>query len=380
LLVSVLVAQLTGGTPAPPPSPTLRPVMRISPEDGIKIQTPDGNFTAALGMVAQMAYDLDLSRRASGHFGVIGSNFNVRIVRPYLQGNILRPWIRYLIQPELANTPHLLDLQVDVQPIEALGLRVGQFRTPFSRTFLAPIALLQFFDFSFANTFFRGDRDTGAMLFGSPLDGRIEYFAGVFNGNGVDRGGNDNADMMWVARLAVSPLGAVAYDETPALQARNPPRFSVGVNGYVNRRAVTSQVIDAETQMLVTRNDGTQQLLTGGVDVAVRAGPWALQAEGYYRRTWPPSGTAFNAWGGYAQTSVLFLQWLELAERVSLLAPDTRQRNLAVGGDTQLNFYVLGNHLKAALRYTLLHTDAPTAGVATAGYTHTITAQGQVAF
>jgi hypothetical protein len=389
-LSTLLVAtQLQTATPAPPATPaappasappaappeTSAPVVRVGPDDGVSVQSADGNFLVRGGILIQGRYEL-----RAGDSGLTGSAFDVHMVRPQLSGHLLRPWIRFFVQPELAGpSPRLLDLQLDVQPHEAIGLRVGQFVTPFSRAFLVPVPVLQFPDLSIANNFFRADRDTGAMLFGTPCGGRLEYYAGVFNGNGIDRSGNDNHDMLWMARLVVSPLGPMPYTETPGLSP-HPAQVSFGLNAYVNNVTPTQQVLDTDTGMLVTRRLPDQLVTTVGADVAIHAGPWMLQAEGYFRHTRRADGSAQQAWGGYAQTGLFVLPKLELAERVSLVAPDASvSRDLVTASETQGTWYLLGNHLKLHLRYTLLHADSPTT-LAPVGFTHALTAQIQTSF
>lgn len=373
LLVSVflLIAPALGSAQAPTepsgaPEPTASPheesaraltieealpdvQLGFSPDEGAYLRTPDRAWSLDIHLLVQFRYQLSSTPEPAAE-----SAFLVRMVRPQLRGTVLAPWIHFFVQPELAGSnARLLDAQVDLTPHEAIGLRVGQFLTPFSRTFTTPVPRLLFPDFAQANDYFRADRDTGAMVYGKPLEARLEYYVGVFNGNGIDRGGNDDERMMYMARLVASPLGAVSQDETPQLGAHTPFRFSIGVNGYLGEATRSADVLDPVTGTTTTTRS-LEESQTFGADLQVRWDTLSLQAEVYYRATHFADGRENDALGGYAHAAWMFWwPWLEVAARVSVL--DT---NLATGADLQtvcegmLSVYGLGNHLKLNLRYS----------------------------
>lgn len=355
-----------------------RPEVQLgfSPDEGAYVRTPDRAWSLHVGLLVQFRYQLSSTPDAAAE-----SAFLVRVVRPQLRGTIIAPWIHFFVQPELAGpSPRLLDLQVDLTPHEAIGLRVGQFLTPFSRTFTTPVPRLLFPDFAQANDFFRADRDTGAMIYGKPLAGLLEYYVGIFNGNGIDRGGNDDEHMLYMARVVASPLGGVSLDETPQLGAHTPFRFSIGVNGYLGEVTRVDTEIDPITGMATTTRT-LEENQTFGADLQVRWETFSLQAELYYRATHLEDRTERDALGGYAHAAWMFWwPWVEVAARVSVL--DT---NLATGADLQtvyegmVSFYGLGNHLKLSLRYAA--AIAEQASLVAAGVPlHSGTAQLQLQF
>ena len=63
------------------------------------------------------------SERGSDWFAADSLDFRVPVVRPQLRGNVLRPWITFLVQPELAGTPRLLDAEVTKSPSPWFGVR-----------------------------------------------------------------------------------------------------------------------------------------------------------------------------------------------------------------------------------------------------------------
>lgn len=349
----------------------------FTPDDGAYVRTPDRAWSLRVGLLVQMRYQLSSTPDAAQE-----STFDVRMVRPALRGTVLAPWVRYFVQAELAGpTARLLDLEVDLVPHEAIGLRVGQFLTPFSRTFTTPVPRLLFPDFAQANTFFRADRDTGAMLHGAPFAGVLEYAVGVFNGNRIDRGGNDDERMMYMARVAVSPLGAVSADETPHLAAHTPFRFSIGANGYLGESTLVETATDPVSgEAITTRTPEENQ--TAGADLQIRWETLVLQAELYYRATHFADGSERDALGGYAHAAWMVLwPWLDVAARVSVIDPD-----LAVDADLQtvyealVTFYALGNHLKLSVRYAATTSERAQPPIAAGRTVHSGTAQLQLQF
>ncbi|MBX3252343.1 MAG: hypothetical protein KF901_34535, partial [Myxococcales bacterium] len=210
--------------PAPPPSaskprgasaPGVVPFASL--DKGVGVASADGNDVLGVHLLVQARYEHVEGDRPRE------DGFRVALARPALRGVAFRKWLSYFVQWELAGaSPSLLDAEVVVQPVPEVGLKVGQFLTPFSREFLVPPGALLFPDFSPSNVLFRDNRDTGAMVLGRAFDGRLEYYAAAVNGNGINRGGNDNAELEWVSRVAVNVFGQNPYTEMPQLVTREP--------------------------------------------------------------------------------------------------------------------------------------------------------------
>lgn len=328
--------------------------------DPIVFHTADERFTLRLGGQIQFRYqasDIDSPPDRNA--------FYMRQARPQIRGSLGAPWLTFFMQPELAGTaPKLLDLELTAQPIAEIGLKIGQFLTPFSRTFYTPVPKLLFPDFSIANEAFRADRDTGAMLFGAAAKGLLEYYAGVFNGNRIDKSSNDDADMMYVGRVAVNPLGPVSYDETPTLSGPSPFRLGLGLNAY--RGEVTQTTTTDASTTPPTTTTSQDKNVTAGADIALHYWYATLQAEAYYRQAKPGTGGTLKSQGGYVHASTfLYPPYIELAARVSYVDPDKetgKDQTLAFEG--LLNLYGLANNLKLNLRYTRFDNPSTSTGLA----------------
>ncbi|RLB54727.1 MAG: hypothetical protein DRJ42_08250, partial [Deltaproteobacteria bacterium] len=248
-----------------------------SVDDGLRVEAGDELFSLKLGALLLFRYGASSTVIDSRR-----STFEVPVARPHLRGYVLAPWIEFFVQPELAGPrPRLLDLVLRIQPIPEIGLQGGQFPTPFTRAYLTPVPKLLFPGFSVANTAFRAGRDTGIEMFGKFFEGLVEYRVGIFNGNHIGQGGNDDDLLLYMGRLMFNPFGWVAYDETPGLAGPQPFQLSVGINGYVGESQQTEMMVDPATGLPAPAAIGTQHRNVAGLDLAMRWGLVTLQAEGY---------------------------------------------------------------------------------------------------
>ncbi len=318
-----------------------------------------------------------------GTFSDIG--FQTRMLRPLIRGHIYRPWISYFFQTELATaTPQLLDMQIDIHPWEAFGVRFGQFLTPYSREFLVPLPLIQFPDFGLADDYFRTHRDTGVMVYGMPASAHFEYYLGVFNGNGLNKKGpNDNTGVMPMLRLVAAPLGKVTYHDTPSLDGPVPLRIAIAIDAFINTTTPTTMVVDAATQTLVAKSGVDVSTRNVGGDFTLYWDRFVFIAEGFFREREPDdTHVKTQQWGSYVQTGYFVMpKRLEVAARAGWLDPDTGAKNDFVQSyEGLLNTYVYKNRVKFNLRYqfTRADADAPAPLQVKKGDSHAVTLQAQI--
>ncbi|MEZ4384808.1 MAG: porin [Nannocystaceae bacterium] len=333
--------------------------------EGLKVESADGKHGIKFGLLART--------RHIGSFGGGGSpdsDFSIAMLRPVLSGHIFGDRVRYFIQAEVAGTQRLLDAEFDVKIVDGVGVTVGQMLTPFTRAFLTPVPKLQMADFGLVNDAFRINRDVGFKLHAAPGRGIVEGQAGLYSGDGFKRDTSTARDInpLFVARVAVNPLGPMAYDQTPSLVGEVPFRVAIGANAYTN--VVTASPPEGEVL------GANERMLTLGGDVALQSARVMLLAEGFWRRSWtrrPELTPAPDMWGSYAQAGVfVWPKRVELVARAGVL-----DRGLGAGREGSyeggLNGYIAGNHLKLQLRYGCLHT-------AMTGCRHLLTTQAQVWF
>ena len=352
----------------------------FTPADGAFVRTHDRSWSLRIGLLWQLRATVSSTPDPTREV-----EFVPVLSRFYFQGTVVQPWIRYFAQVELAGqqnpypaapiaeAPRLLDFYVEAQPHDAIGVRAGLFRPPYTRSWIAGLQRMAMLDRTDANAFFRNhgatiggsmpgttpvvpwDRDLGLMVFGTPADGLFEYYAGVFNGNGFLLGRNEADSVMPMVRLAVNPLGRMAYDETPATSNPHQPfRLQVGVSGYYNHyRALY-------TDAMMTAQSGHEEQFTFGGDVTAAFETVYLSTEVYFRNRMTVDGLRHDEVGAMGIASWMLLPpYLDVAARFSIIDP-----NLSVSGDLRqvydagINVYPAGNNLRLGLRYTASLNDA----------------------
>jgi hypothetical protein len=373
-LVFVSVVSTPARATEPPPSPKIE--FHASLSEGFGLRRTDKLFAADVGILTQTRFDTTV------HDGqILSDGFNVLMVRPTLRLKAFSDKVRLFVQPELATpTPKLLDFELTWQPIPEVGLRAGQFLTPLSRAFLTPVPVLQFNDFNRVNDKFRINRDTGVMLFGATKNGKLDYWLGAFNGNGIDKGGNDDRTMMGIARIAVNPFRAMPYDETPSLKGPVPFGLAIGVNGAADRAHPTKTVTDATTGAQTTVDLPAETRLTGGGDIAIAYKTFTFLGEAFTKMVEPDGGSRTFSYGAYAQAGIFAIpKRLEIAVRGGLLDPNMDKPTDAESNvEGLITGYFVGNHLKVGARYSLIHAEAKTADGLPPGYDHRFMIQTQL--
>lgn len=157
--------------------------------------------------------------------------FSARRVRLSLAGELFKN-VNYKLQVDAVKSPMVLDALVEFKLIPEVGLRVGQFKVPFSLENLTSSADLETINRSTPEEKLApgrdnrmNGRDIGAALFGKASI--VEYTLAVFNGSGIDvRDNNDEKDI--AGRVLVRPVdfltvGAAVYRGRTSLAAGKSP-------------------------------------------------------------------------------------------------------------------------------------------------------------
>ncbi len=146
------------------------------------------------------------------------SSFDIRRARLSLAGDITK-WFDYRLQVEFASSPKLLDAYIRAKIKPWFSIQVGEYKLPFSienpyspkdleliDNAMGITKLCSYEDLSGIRS---NGRDIGITFYGKLLEMRgfpmIEYWAGIFNGNGINiKDNNKSKDI--VGRLYVRPI------------------------------------------------------------------------------------------------------------------------------------------------------------------------------
>ena len=162
--------------PAPPPPPV------VGFKKGFFIASPDDAFRLVLGgrIQVRFAYEnLDGSPRTN----------EAAVYLPRMRfkfgGHLFDKRIKFKVQIDFAKGQvSLKDAFVDLKGHEMAIVRLGQFKTPHSRQFLASSTKQHFVDRAITHKAFAIDRDIGLMLQNDWKKSPFEYAVGIFNGTG----------------------------------------------------------------------------------------------------------------------------------------------------------------------------------------------------
>ncbi len=282
---------------------------------------------------------LDESTRATR------TRFTVPLLRPVLQVRLWEGEVLLFVQPELGGSnQRLLDAFVEWAPTSAFKLRLGQFRTPYSRAFITPIFRLQLPERGLVVDRFRLGRDTGVMAHGQLRGARYEYDLGVFSGADVNSIGKGGDDPLVVGRVALNFGQPVPYDQVPSLQIDSPSGISVGFGAAWREQKIESG----------NRPSASKQSWNGQLDVSAMHGPLMASLEAFSRET-RLAGSAWKAsYGATLQVGVFVLpKRVEIGGRGGWVS-DGRDD---LSGEAFVTVFwwlpneYMGHHLKTTLAY-----------------------------
>ncbi len=170
--------------------------------------------------------------------------FSLRRARITLAGEIVKN-LRFKMTIDVAKSQPLLDAEIEFAPSKLAGLRVGQFRVPFSLESYTSTADLDLINrAAVVDTLAPGrdngssGRDVGAVAFGGTS--WVEYAAGLVNGAGINKA-DANSHKDFSGRVVLKPFKFLA----------------VGGSLYRGRQTVT-----ADAPLVARNKEGLEAVLS----------------------------------------------------------------------------------------------------------------------
>ncbi len=283
----------------------------------------------------------------------------IPLARLVLQGSVLDPRLSFFFQPEFgANSGgQLLDLFAEWHFDPRIGLRIGQFRTPYSRAYITPLSNIELTERGLVSDEFRLGRDTGAMASGDFASGRLHYDLGLFNAANIDDLAGDRAAPEAVLRTEWRIGTPIPYDQAPSLTLDDPHGLTLGYGGFFSRRGVIQS--DGATRVTTTEN-----VYGATTDLAWMRGPLSVHAEAYYRGA-DHSPRPTQSFGAFVQAGVFVLpRVLEVGGRAGWLTNghDVESYEAFLAQYWKTDRITFGHHLKTTLDYRYDSGDRPTFG------------------
>jgi phosphate-selective porin OprO/OprP len=270
-------------------------------------------------------------------------SFRIRRAKTELTGWVWRHELTYELQLSWAGaeagtstTSPLEDfiLNWDLSKDKRFQIAMGQFKVPLGRQELTSSNRLEFADRDLLSGEFSRGRDVGVQLWGLLGKGKVEYRAGIFNGNPAARLDNDNDKYAFDARVMFQPFGDVRYSESD-FEARGKPLLEVAGQFERNNQHGSTNVDDLDTRIL-------------GLDAVCKYRGFFLFAEYFARHRTPETSAAFDSNGFHAQAGYFLIRdRLEVAARWAGYDPS----DLIPGNDRTevggvVNYYLNRHNLK----------------------------------
>ena len=368
-----VTAEVDGGAATEQATPTPSGGIRIVHENGATTLTLD-NAEISLSNRLQFRFteeipDGDTRLPGTTADGQSKPSFRIRRAKTSLEGWFWKKELTYEIQlswagPEAgASTQTPLEdalLTWDASKKGSFKITLGQFKVPLGRQEMTSSGRLQFADRSLLNGEFTRGRDVGVQLSGRLAKDKVEYFAGVFNGNSASRTSNDNTRLQYNARVSFEPFGKVAYSES-AFEGWDKPLLAIAGQFESNDLSGATNLTDLNTTIF-------------GADLMYKYKGFSLFAEYYNRKRRPEavsgasnatsgpaaqSGGAFHS-NGYNLEAGYFLKRdrIEIAARFAEYDPSDQvpsNKRSEKGG--VLNYFILKHTLKVVADFRALHDD-----------------------
>lgn len=243
----------------------------------------------------------------------------------------------------------LTDVFVNWNRYDFANVKLGQFKTPYGYEQLLPDTKILTVERSLPNDMLTLSRQIGAAVSGDFLDSRLGYSAGLFNGNGVNNGFNDNNEFQYVGRIQGTPLKTKLGEQDVTV--------GLGVNGfYSNDDALRLTGFGFDS----VPGGAVDNLFTGSrsgwaADAQFKLGLFGLYAEFFQTFFEPANAASFDSTGWYVMGSYDILpKKLQAITRFESFDPNT-----SVDGDSTdvwtfgLNYFLKGDDIKLSANYLI---------------------------
>jgi phosphate-selective porin len=351
------------------------PTQRVEWRDGKTRFTLGNNYYLEVSNRVQVRYtheipDDSITLPGTAAAGDSKGSFRIRRAKFKLEGFMFKPEITYEVQlnwPAVTGSnpgAFLEDAQIgwDVSKKGTFRLMFGQYKVPFGHQELTSSGSQLFVDRAEVSNQYARGRDLGLGVIGVLFNNRLEYRAGLFNGNGLTRTTNDNDQFQYNARVMFQLAGnqnlkqrgwvSGAFYSEGDFESTDKPLVAIAANFEKNDFHRTTTNVDLKDT--IWGFDGTFKF----------KGVFAT-AEYYIRERNPETGSKFNSDGWFAELAYNMgkkRNWA-IAGRVGSYDPS----DLASGNDRNewrvgLSYFYSRHTLKVQADYGQLEDEGARSG------------------
>jgi hypothetical protein len=286
------------------------------------------------------------------------SGFEIYDVRLGLSGRVGIVF-DYALQAEYQfqdDAVRLLDARLSAPLVdELLSFEAGLLRSGFGREAMQSKDLLPLLERSQGSLAIAPGRQVGVALRGAAFEERLQYWSGLYNGEGATFGNFDRG-FLFAARAAYNSVGEVEFFEDFVYEFGADMAFA---SDSANRILPVSEPAgdeEATGSTIPTFAEFTGNRFAWSVDAGLRYRSWSLAAE-YARAEYDPRGTAdklssegWYAQGGYSLWGAfdLLLRYDSFEAAVGLGTEPGRTRFVAFGFNLNPGF-----HARIGMQYAI---------------------------
>lgn len=299
------------------------------------------------------------------------SSFRIRRQRINFEGHVFTRDLTYEVEWDLfaeSGNGELKDAYINYELADWFQLRGGQWKVPYSRQKMTSSAKMQFVDRSLASEEFHLSRDIGIMVHGEPMEELFEYKLAAMQGAGENEKKNDDTKHLYVARVAINPLGKFKSSSESDLEQEKTPKLALGAAYAIN----SGKQLFVRDEIMTFHNDLDVEQATADIRLKWRG----LSCIGDYfwrdidahegeEEGFRPGGIIAHGYavqGGYFVPISSLQKHLEFAGRYSRIDPDTEITHDAeseVGFGINWFFKGHGHKLQADIRRITTQQEPP---------------------
>jgi len=301
-------------------------------------------------------------------------SFRIRRAKFKLEGWAMKPWLTYEFQINIpavsgANAGAILeDASIDVDATSGRNrfrIKFGQFKPGWGRQEMTSSGSQSFVDRAEVSNQYARGRETGLALWGTTSNNKIEWRAGISNGNSMTRTTNDNDAFQYNARVMFQPSGRQAlvqrawvsgpfYSEGD-FESADFPLFAIAANFEKN-----------DFHRATTGNDLKDTVY--GLDLIYKYKRFFATGEYYRRERTPEAGAKFRSDGFFGQATYLLTSrrmW-EIGARFGQFDPTDRAgSNLRKEIRGVVSYYYGRHNMKVQADFGQLKDEAANGGKGT---------------
>ena len=213
-------------------------------DKGFTFTTPDDNYQLHIESRLQFRFATPNDQDPitfDDFYDESKTTFKINRARLKVGGHAYKPWLKYYFEYEWSQG-NLLDFRIMIERWEFFKIKIGQWKTYYSRERVISSGKQQMVDRSIINRPFTLDRQQGIEFYGRIFPASladITYHLSLLTGTGRGSSINDDNNLMYVGRLQWNMFGRELAMTGSDLKFHEKPTGLLAIAGVTNRSQYT---------------------------------------------------------------------------------------------------------------------------------------------